>query len=214
MDVLPALLQAVQRQLDLQARCMEERGAAIVKLMEKLSALPAINSPLVVKDKHAIFDSLHRRIERFCYDPERERTFDLWLKRYQEMLDNGATSLRKGQNTTTRFLPGQGLLPKTDCSHLSQATIKLSWDEILEMRYKGQEFNNYELLVKTKCANAKLDTIDFDGLQCLVYVAGFQRPEFADYRIRLLRKLDQFEMVTLEDLTAECQIVQGGLPNA
>ncbi|VDO78542.1 unnamed protein product [Heligmosomoides polygyrus] len=80
--------------------------------------------------------------------------------------------------------------------------------ECFKMRYEGQEFNNYELLVKTKCANAKLDAIDFDGLQCLFYVAGFQGPEFADYRTRLLRKLDQSEKVTLKDLTAECQLIR------
>ncbi|PIO74710.1 integrase core domain protein [Teladorsagia circumcincta] len=106
---------------------------------------------------------------------------------------------------------------------------ELSWNEILEvldrqfgsaktlfrrrfecfkMRYDGQEFNNYELLVKTKCTDAKLDTIDFDGLQCLFYVAGFQGPNVADYRTRLLRKLDQSEKVTLKDLTAECQLVK------
>ncbi|XGW29185.1 hypothetical protein V3C99_008750 [Haemonchus contortus] len=80
--------------------------------------------------------------------------------------------------------------------------------ECFKMRYEGQEFNNYELLVKTKYTDAKLDTIGFDGLQCLLYVAGFQGPDFAAYRTRLLRKLDQFEKVTLKDLTAECQLIK------
>ncbi|EPB75329.1 hypothetical protein ANCCEY_05587 [Ancylostoma ceylanicum] len=64
------------------------------------------------------------------------------------------------------------------------------------------------MLVKTKCTDAKLDTIDFDGLQCLFYVAGFQGPDFAEYRTRLLRKLDQTEKITLKDLTAECQLIK------
>ncbi|KAK6028970.1 hypothetical protein OSTOST_04925 [Ostertagia ostertagi] len=45
--------------------------------------------------------------------------------------------------------------------------------------------------VKTKCTDANWDTIDFDGLQCLFYVAGFQGPDFAEY-----------------DLTAECQLIK------
>ncbi|KIH46074.1 hypothetical protein ANCDUO_23876 [Ancylostoma duodenale] len=53
-----------------------------------------------------------------------------------------------------------------------------------------------------------MDTIDFDGLQCLFYVAGFQGPDFAEYRTRLLRMLDQSEKITLKDLTAECQFIK------
>ncbi|EYC07744.1 hypothetical protein Y032_0069g372 [Ancylostoma ceylanicum] len=56
--------------------------------------------------------------------------------------------------------------------------------------------------------DAKLNSIDFDGLQCLVYVAGFQGVEFADYRTRLLRKLDQAERISIKDLTAECQLIK------
>ncbi|PIO55853.1 hypothetical protein TELCIR_22757 [Teladorsagia circumcincta] len=122
-----------------------------------------------------------------------------------------------------------------DCHQMLTAAIapkqpsELSWSEVLEvldrqfgsaktlfrrrfecfmMRYDGQEFNNYELLVKTKCTDAKLDIIDFDGLQCLFYVAGFQGSDFADYRTRLSRKLDQSEKVTSKDLTAECQLIK------
>ncbi|EYB93870.1 hypothetical protein Y032_0178g682 [Ancylostoma ceylanicum] len=51
--------------------------------------------------------------------------------------------------------------------------------------------------------DAKLDSIDFDGLQCLVYVAGFQGAEFADYRT-----LDQAERISIKDLTAECQLIK------
>nr|CDJ93707.1 Gap-Pol polyprotein [Haemonchus contortus] len=48
----------------------------------------------------------------------------------------------------------------------------------------------------------------FNGLQCLVYVAGFQGAEFADYRTRPLKKLDQGDDVTIKDLTAECQLIK------
>ncbi|EYC03331.1 hypothetical protein Y032_0094g2696 [Ancylostoma ceylanicum] len=126
--------------------------------MEKMSsATPALNAgaPIVVRDRHAIFDSLRRRIEKFVYDPDRGRTFDIWLKRYE-----------------------------------------------------GQDFTDYETLVKTKCTDAKLDTIDFDGLQCLFHVAGLQGADFAECRTRLLRKLDQSEKITLKDLTAECQFIK------
>ncbi|XGW21465.1 hypothetical protein V3C99_004430 [Haemonchus contortus] len=80
--------------------------------------------------------------------------------------------------------------------------------ECLKIKYDHQNFNNYETLVRTRCSDAKFDSINFDGLQCLVYVAGFQGAEFADYRTRLLRKLDQGDDVTIKDLTAECQLIK------
>ncbi|XGW25993.1 hypothetical protein V3C99_006978 [Haemonchus contortus] len=223
MDALPAVLQAVQKQLDLQ-------GAAIMQLMEKMSTSPTCSVPVVMKDKHTIFDSLHRRIEKFIYDPDRGRTFDIWLRRYQDLFDNECDDLE--EKDKTRLLVSR---LDEDCHQMLTAAIapkqpsELSWNEVLEvlerqfgsaktlfrrrfecfkMRYEGQEFNNYELLVKTKCTDAKLDIIDFDGLQCLLYVAGFQGPDFADYRTRLLRKLDQSEKVTLKDLTAKCQLIK------
>ncbi|VDO96148.1 unnamed protein product [Heligmosomoides polygyrus] len=174
---------------------MGEQGAAIVKLMEKLSALSAVNSPL---------------------DPERGRTFDLWLKRYQDLFENELDERDK-----TRLLVScidEDFHQRLTAVTSPKQPLELSWNEILEvmerqfgsaktlhlrrfecfkMRYEGQEFNNCELQVKTKCANAKLDAMDFDGLQYPVYVAGFPEPEFADYRTRLLRKLDQSEKVTL-----------------
>ncbi|VDP60241.1 unnamed protein product, partial [Heligmosomoides polygyrus] len=53
--------------------------------------------------------------------------------------------------------------------------------ECFKVRYEGQDFNNYETMVKAKCTDAHFDLID-SGLQCLFYVAGFQGSEFADYR--------------------------------
>ncbi|PIO65756.1 reverse transcriptase [Teladorsagia circumcincta] len=231
MDSLPALLKAVQQQLDLQQRRMDEQGAAITELLERMSASPASSSPVVIKDKHALFDSLHRRMEKFSYDPDRGRTFDIWLRRYQYLFDHECDELEENR-VLVRLLVSR---LDEDCHQMLTAAIapkhpsEPSWNEIVEvldrqfgsaktlfrrrfecfeMRYEGQEFNNYELLVKTKCTNAELDTIDFDGLQCLFYVAGFQGPDVADYRTRLLRKLDQSEKVTLKDLDAECQLIK------
>ncbi|KIH43151.1 hypothetical protein ANCDUO_26850, partial [Ancylostoma duodenale] len=211
MDALPALLQAVQQQLDLQARRMDEQGAVLAKLMEKMSAAPsALNAatPIVVRDKHAIFDSLHRRIEKFVYDPDRGRTFDIWLKRYQDLFDNECDDL--DEKDKTRLLVSR---LDEDCHQMLTGAIApkqpsdVPWKEVVEV-LERQNFTNYEMLVKTKCTDAKLDTIDFDGLQCSFYVAGFQGPDFAEYRTRLLRKLDHSEKITLKDLTAECQLIK------
>ncbi|VDO87192.1 unnamed protein product [Heligmosomoides polygyrus] len=69
MDALLALLQAVQKQLDLQARRMDEQRAAIVKLMEKLSALPAANTPLDLHDGHPGMSTMKMLARYYCYWP-------------------------------------------------------------------------------------------------------------------------------------------------
>ncbi|KAL6742847.1 hypothetical protein Aduo_015951 [Ancylostoma duodenale] len=89
----------MQQQMDIQAHRMDEQGA---KLMEKMSTTPPslnTSNPIVILDKHAIFDSLHRIIEKFVYDPDRGRTFDIWLKRYQDLFDNECNDLDEKDKT-------------------------------------------------------------------------------------------------------------------
>ncbi|EYB86727.1 hypothetical protein Y032_0274g1028, partial [Ancylostoma ceylanicum] len=180
MDTLPALLEAMQQQLDIQARRMDEQGTVLAKLMEKMSATPpSLNAgtPIVVMDKHAIFDSLHRRIEKFVYDPDRGRTFDIWLKRYQDLFDNECNDL--DEKDKTRLLVSR---LDENCHQMLTGAISpkqpsdLPWKEVIEVlerqfgsaktlfrrrfecfktRYEGQDFTNYEMLVKTKCTDAK-----------------------------------------------------------
>nr|CDJ98010.1 RNA-directed DNA polymerase (reverse transcriptase) domain containing protein [Haemonchus contortus] len=160
----------------------------------------------------------------------RTRTFDIWYKRFKDVFDNDCTELSEQEKT--RLLVSR---LDEDCHQLFCGSIAprspsdLAWDEAvatmdrlfgsaktlfrrrferLKIKYDHQDFNNYETLVRTRCSDAMFDSINFDGLQCLVYVAGFQGAEFADYRTRLLRKLDQGDDVTIKDLTAECQLIK------
>ncbi|XGW16057.1 hypothetical protein V3C99_001479 [Haemonchus contortus] len=43
--------------------------------------------------KHYIFDSLCRRIDRFNFDAENGRTFDIWYKRIKDVFDNDCAEL-------------------------------------------------------------------------------------------------------------------------
>lgn len=79
---------------------------------------------------------------------------------------------------------------------------------VLQDPVRHQDLNAYETLVRTRCTDAKLDCIDLDGPQCLVYFARFQGAEFANYRTRLLKKLGQAEKLSIKDLTAEFQLIR------
>ncbi|VDP15342.1 unnamed protein product [Heligmosomoides polygyrus] len=52
--------------------------------------------------------------------------------------------------------------------------------ECFKIQYEHQDFNACETLVRTRCTDAKLDCIDFDSIQCLVYVAECRGAEFAN----------------------------------
>ncbi|VDP17816.1 unnamed protein product [Heligmosomoides polygyrus] len=151
---------------------LDVQVAALQLLMEKLCAVrtdSSCNGAAVLGEKYVIFDSLNKRIEALNYDPDRGRTFDSWL-RYHELFDNECTELDEKDKT-------RGF-------------------ECFKVRYEGEDFNSYQTMAKTKCTDAHFYSIDFDSLQCLHYVAGFQRTEFADHRARLLRRLDQSEKIT------------------
>uniref|UniRef100_A0A7I4Y6B5 RNA-directed DNA polymerase n=1 Tax=Haemonchus contortus TaxID=6289 RepID=A0A7I4Y6B5_HAECO len=129
--------------LMLMQKQQKDTSESFLRALEMMEARMNGANPAAVK--YSIFDSLCRRIDKFNFDAENGRTFDIWFKRFKDVFDN-------------------------DCTELSE-----------------QE--------KTR-------------LLCLVYVAGFQGAEFADYRTRLLRKLDQGDNITIKDLTAECQLIK------
>ncbi|VDL76377.1 unnamed protein product [Nippostrongylus brasiliensis] len=230
MDQLANIIAVMQQQMQLIQQQQQESTENFMRMLEKIEARTALSSSIVVKDKHSIFDSLYRRIEKFVFDAENGRTFDVWFKRFKDVFDNDCGDLDDKEKT--RLLVSR---LDEDCHQLFCGSISprlpsdLSWDEALatlerlfgssktlfrrrfecfKIQYDHQNFTTYETLVRTRCADAKLDSIDFDGLQCLVYVAGFQGAEFADYRTRLLRKLDQAEKLSIKDLTAECQLIK------
>ncbi|PIO76323.1 reverse transcriptase [Teladorsagia circumcincta] len=150
MEKLAEILSLMQSQVDHQEKKLEylqkqqkETADSFLRALKKMEM--RMTTANTAAAKHIIFDSLCRRIDKFNFDAENGRTFDIWYKRFKDVFDN-------------------------DCAELNE-----------------QE--------KTR-------------LLCLIYVAGFQGAEFADYRTRLLRKLDQGENITIKDLTAECQLMK------
>uniref|UniRef100_A0A7I4YY53 RNA-directed DNA polymerase n=1 Tax=Haemonchus contortus TaxID=6289 RepID=A0A7I4YY53_HAECO len=235
MDKLTEILALMQDQMERQESMLmlmqkqqKDTSESFLRALEMMEARMNGANPAAVK--YSIFDSLCRRIDKFNFDAENGRTFDIWFKRFKDVFDNDCTELSEQEKT--RLLVSR---LDEDCHQLFCGSIaprspsELSWDEAVatmdrlfgsaktlfrrrfecfKIMYDHQDFNSYETLVRTRCSDAKFDSISFDGLQCLVYVAGFQGAEFADYRTRLLRKLDQGNNITIKDLTAECQLIK------
>ncbi|VDP37916.1 unnamed protein product [Heligmosomoides polygyrus] len=71
----------------------------ITNVLKKTEARSAGPSPIVVKDKHTIFDSLYRRIEKITYEADNDRTFDGWHKRFKNVFDNDCGDLDDKEKT-------------------------------------------------------------------------------------------------------------------
>ncbi|PIO55511.1 hypothetical protein TELCIR_23101, partial [Teladorsagia circumcincta] len=218
MEKLAEILSLMQSRMDHQEKTLEylqkqqkETADSFLRALEKMDM--RMNGANPAAAKHSIFDSLCRRIDKFTFDAENGRTFDIWYKRFKDVFDNDCTELNEQEKTRLLVSRLDEDSHQLFCGSIApKSPSDLSWDEAtatmdrlfgsgktlfrrrfecLKIQYDHQDFNSYETLVRTRCSDAKFDSINFDGLQCLIYVAGFQGAEFAHYRTRLLRKLDQ-----------------------
>ncbi|PIO77051.1 hypothetical protein TELCIR_00844 [Teladorsagia circumcincta] len=195
MEKLAEVLSLMQSRMDHQEKTLELMQDAFLRALEKMEMRMTTANPAAAK--HSIFDSLCRRIDKFYFDAENGRTFDIWYKRFKDVFDNDCAELNEQEKT--RLLVSR---LDEDSHQLFRGSIApkspsdLSWDEAiaimdrlfgsgktlfrrrfecLKILYDHQDFNSYETLVRTRCSDAKFDSINFDGLQCLIYVASTLR---------------------------------------
>ncbi|PIO70934.1 hypothetical protein TELCIR_07185 [Teladorsagia circumcincta] len=67
----------------------------------------------------------------------------------------------------------------------------------------NEDIDNFVNLLKARALEANFKDIRQETLECLALVFAFQAPELADYRVRFLRKLDEDEKITVDDLVKE-----------
>ncbi|VDO20184.1 unnamed protein product [Haemonchus placei] len=177
----------------------KDTSDSFLRALERMEVRMSGANPLAAK--HSIFDSLCRRIDRLNFDAGKGRTFDMWYKGFKDIFDYDCTELSEQEKT--RLLISR---LDQDCRQLFCGSIAprspsdLSWDkavatmdrlfgsaktlfrrrfECLKINYDHQDFNNYETLVRTRCSDAKFDSISFDGLQC--------SSTLRDFRVRRLQ---------------------------
>ena len=82
-------MEMLQKQMETERRESKEQ---MKELIEKLSN----RKP---DTKEALFDRLRQRIEKFTYDPEEGRFFDLWLKRFEDTIQGHDDDLPENLRT-------------------------------------------------------------------------------------------------------------------
>ncbi|VDO85173.1 unnamed protein product [Heligmosomoides polygyrus] len=88
MEQIADVLALMQQQLQLLQQQQKDTSDNFMRMLEKIETRPAGQSPIVIKGKHTVFDSLYRHIEKFTYDAGKGRTFDGWYKRFKDVFDN------------------------------------------------------------------------------------------------------------------------------
>ena len=176
-----------------------------------------------------ILSALSKRIPDFSYDPDNGLTFDVWFQRFEDVMSQEGSKLNPAAQA--RFLvtkldsPSYSrlvdkILPKKPAElSIKEATEVLNklfgqklttfrkrYDCFKMVKSSAQDYATFSTLVNRKCETARINKMTDDDFKCLVFVSGLQAPEDAEVRTRLLRKLEQTDNVTLDDLVTECDM--------
>nr|CDJ93791.1 unnamed protein product [Haemonchus contortus] len=92
MDKLAEILSLMQGRMKQQEKTLQHMlkqrkdTDSFLRALEKMEARMSGANPAAAK--HSIFDSLCRRKDRFNFDAENGRTYDIWYKRFKDVFDN------------------------------------------------------------------------------------------------------------------------------
>ncbi|PIO55911.1 hypothetical protein TELCIR_22699 [Teladorsagia circumcincta] len=187
--------------------------------------LPRMATPTVAPQE-TTFDRVSRRIEKFSNDAEQDDCFNLWFKRHEDVFEVDCKGMDEAMKTRllvtaldgtshTRFV--RYILPKeprdlgwTDTLETLK-TLFGTKKSLFRRRFEcfrmsfspNEDIDNFVNLLKTRALEVNFKNIRQETLECLALVFAFQTPELADYRVRFLRKLDEDEKTTVDDLVKE-----------
>ena len=220
-------MEMLQKQMEAERRESKEQ---MKELIEKLSN----RKP---DAKEALFDRLRQRIEKFTYDPEEGRFFDLWLKRFEDTIQGHDDDLP--ENLRTELL--RTLLDTSTYSTFSiriapSLPNELTWKDtistlrklfglkksLFRLRFEfnrivcgpGGDFSSYGNKIIASAEAAKLKEMNEETIKCLQYVSGLKASEYIEIRSRLLQRLDEDKPVTLVDLIAQSEAIKATIDDA
>ena len=224
-----ALIQQLLKQMADQQAQLADQQAQMKDLINKFSSGTAPSAP--VDTKQQLIDSIYRRTKEFNFVADNGETFDVWFKRYEDIFEEEGSALDDKARTRLLVSRLDSQAHARFTGHiLPQKPADLDWDttkttllqlfgpkktlfrrrfECLKTTFHPNgDINNYANTINSRCEDAEFKNISIDAIKCLFFVSGFQAPELADHRTRLLRKLDQSNQLTLQDLVNEYQLME------
>ncbi|VDK27286.1 unnamed protein product, partial [Anisakis simplex] len=174
----------------------------------------------------SLMDTLSRSISEFTYDPENGVTFDAWYARYTDIFTVDASKLDQSArvrlllrklNTTEHDKYLSFILPKVPNQLDFDETINIlkkvfgAQTSLFNVRYNclkitkapDEDIMTFTSTVNRECERFRLGDLTSDQFKSLIFVSGLQAPEDAEYRIRLLSRIETDKTVTIQDLAEE-----------
>lgn len=229
MATLQQLVELLTQQQQ-QFATQQQQFAAQQKQQQEILALLVQRSNEGTEHKGAALqptmESLAQSIAEFVFDPENDVTFDAWFHRYEDIfkvdaaqLDDAAKVrllLRKMHTAVHEkylnyILPSNPrdksfedtvqILTKIFGAQVSQFNVRYRCFQI--SKSEGDDIIAYASRVNRECEKFKLSELNADQFKCLIFVCGLKAPSDAEYRIRLLNKLEGDPTVTVQKLADE-----------
>nr|VZI05682.1 unnamed protein product [Spirometra erinaceieuropaei] len=174
-------------------------------------------------------DHIAGSITEFLYDPQAHITFDSWYKRYEDLfsIDLAAQDdawkvrlLLRKLGPTEHEHYANFILPKNPREVAFKDTVQTlsqifgDQSSLFNTRFQclqlckrdSDDFITYAGIVTRECGRFQIGSLTEDQFKCLIFICGLQFPKDADFRTRLLSKVQQSNSITLQELAAECQM--------
>ncbi|XP_053667818.1 uncharacterized protein K02A2.6-like [Anopheles marshallii] len=208
---------------------MQEQQQAFMKQQEKLIAeiwqTARLREPVNVEQ---IGDVLAGQIKDFKFNPDERVTFEGWFSRYEDLFEKDAKKLdddakvrlllrKLGLAEHERYV--SHVLPSKPKDFNFEETVEKlkalfgSRESEVSKRYKclqlrkekTEDYVVFSCRVNKSVVEAKLAGLSEEQLKCLIYVCGLQDDSDSEIRLRLLSRIEDRRISTLDQLVEECQ---------
>ncbi|EGT51773.1 hypothetical protein CAEBREN_12621 [Caenorhabditis brenneri] len=209
---------------------LEEQIATLTQAVATLAQLQAQQAQTHAQAPTAtgaprLFDQISNRIPQFVYDPELDKTFDLWYVRYKDVINKDGQTLSDEEKTriilskisdTNYTFYSNRLLPKTPTDFNYTETVDLlkktfkstssifkKRQEFLRLEYDGSSIEEYTGTVLRKFTSSEFKKMSEDQICCMVWIAGLRDVALNDMRTKALQTMEAKPDITLLELEAE-----------
>ncbi|XP_053661796.1 uncharacterized protein LOC128710954 [Anopheles marshallii] len=215
-----------------QQEMIVQQQQAFMVQQEKLisNVLAAVTTQEKPVSAEQIVDLLAGNIKEFCYDPETKVTFAGWYARYEPLFEKDAEKL--DDDAKVRLLLRKLGLAEHEryCSYIMprkvndfnfETTVRSmkvlfgSQESKVSQRFKclqlskdaTEDYVMFACRVNKSTVEAELAGLSEEALKCLIFVCELKDENDSDIRMRLLRRIEERNDVTLGQLTEQCQML-------
>ncbi|CAH8670750.1 unnamed protein product [Schistosoma haematobium] len=222
LEQLQLLLQQQQQQYQQQ---QQQMLASQQKLLETLLGKLSIQQEI---PEHKSIESYLNPVSEFIFDADNGHTFEAWFGRIEDIFRVEFAAIddaKKVRLLLQKLGPNEHqkyknhILPKHPREVNFDETVNIlnkmfcEQSSLFRIRYnclqltKGadEDYTTYAGRVNLQAERFKLNVLTSDQFKCLLFISGLNSPVDADFRMKLLSRMEHDDEMTLQTITTECQ---------